>query len=195
MTDAILRPTSDDTTEWITITPHWNKIEEVVEDPTAGDGFAVGADENDAGQLEIQNYDPSVSPNDIQDVDEVTQIVVKCYIKEDEDFSAWSIDINLGGWVETKYLNPTASYAWYTTTWTGLSGSQADLDSFQIKYTCPTTMGKIKFIQLDTSYAIITYTPAVGAYGNNVDGVQSANIGKVMGVLSVNIAKVNGQGD
>ena len=37
----------------------------------------------------------------------------------------------------------------------------------------------------------ITYTLSTG-YGNNVNGVASANIGKVLGVATANIDKING---
>jgi hypothetical protein len=133
----------------------------------------------------------------IANVDEVTAITVYlyCFVQDTDQGTPCTktVNIDLGGFQGTKNIS-TGGTDWQDFTWSGLSGSQSDLDSLVVRlYSGEPVAGKIlgDNIQIYTIYATVTYTGGSG-YGNNFNGVASANIGKISGVATANIDKVKG---
>jgi hypothetical protein len=179
--------------QWNTTgTPSHAEIDE--DPPDAGDHVHANGSASD-NKIDIYSF-----PDTIDDVDEVTQIVVRVYLYSiDADVSPSAdvgyIDIDLGGYQGQKTLNKPHN-GLQTLTWAGLSGSQADMDGFELKLGVG-TLNDGKY--MDDSYTIycihvdVTYTPvAAGGWGHKFNGVAGASIGKISGVAIANVGKVKG---
>ena len=166
--------------------PNHAEIDEVT--PDVGDYVNAVGTTND-NKIDIYGF-----PNTIDDVDEVTQIAVRVYcINIDADESpagdVGNVDIDLGGYQGAKSINKPLN-GLQTLTWTGLSGSQADLDGLEVKLSVGTLSdGKIipGSYQIYALSVLVTYTPVAAGYAHKVLGVLPANIGKVLVVDTANI--------
>ena len=194
MVETGILPDADITTEWAVVpTPgtHYTAVDEYVVNTADWVWCAGGSN---------QGTETFGFPDTINDVDEVTQIVVNVhysFINADESpAGSITIDVYLGGWLGTKtFTKPHGG--WEAFTWAGLSASQADLNGLQVKFYAA-GLGAGKYIpdscQVHAVNVDVTYTATGGpaGWGHKVKGVLPANIGKINGVLTANIGKVNG---
>jgi hypothetical protein len=148
---GIVRPNENNNMLWTTYA--YTNIDDPVEEPAAGYGDTVWADQVD--NLEKQQYDMG----SLAGVDSVSQIVlhtrmagfrgdVDCniYIAE-----AWQTATNI-------YPGDSEILAWQPTiTWTG-AWTQADLDGLLLGFTAHTS-GTPDYIEIDVAYCEVTYTP------------------------------------
>ena len=185
-------PNADITSNWtpIPVGTHYTTVDEYVVN-TADYVYAISYPQG----IETFGF-----PDTIDDVDEVTQIVVNVYYStvdaDEAPTGSCTIDVYLGGWLGTKSFTKPKAGGWQAFTWAGLSGSQADLDGLQVKFNA-VGLGSGKYLgDVVSVHAVnvdVTYTPtAGGGWGHKVNGVLPANIGKINGVLTANIGKVNG---
>ena len=138
-------------------------------------------------------------PNTIDDVDEITQIVVNLYYisanADENPGGGVTVDINLGGWQGTKNLSKPHELAWGAFTWAGLSGSQANLDTFQVRI-IESGFSPGKYVpDMCTIYTMVvdvTYSAVAGGWGHIFLGIPSNKIGKVCGIPTANVGKIKG---
>lgn len=185
MATGIVRPNSPTVIyEWLGGgSTDWQQIDDDVEDPADGDDVEIAADKDDDGDIEVWNFTSILS------VDEVTQIVVKVRNRRVDAPISASVDINLGGWIGAQGFSPQLIEQWHTFTFSGLSGSQANLDGLQVKITLG-GMGDNNYFYVDVVYCIITYSELSG-WGHKFNDVAPANIAKINGVSIQNILKIN----
>lgn len=192
MATANLNPNGDITVQWIQIggsTYHFQEIDEGTVPVTTDHVYVQGV--GDVGKIESFNMQSTT-------VGTVTQIEVKVYTYSYlvGGSSLGTVDIYLGSWKGTKQIiNTNAVTQWTTYTWSGLSGSQAQLDALQVKFvagdleTNSNCVTVHDYVFIYTMYVIVTYTTG---YEHDFMGVPAANIGSVSGVPVVNIASIKG---
>ncbi len=158
MTTDFVDPDGDVTTEWSsTAGGHYTEIDDGQRQP------ATGAPLNEADYIhqlgQAGNKDDEFNMGTIADVDEVTAIKVWIFVESDLAASGSQVDgdINLGGaqGAKTIFLSTDAK-GWYSVEWTGLTGSQADLDALKVKLSFVETDGHEIFVY--AMYAEITFT-------------------------------------
>ena len=156
MTETVIEPDGDVSTPWNTPTPHWSKLNDGVTQPTAGDGTAVIADEDDDGEVEEFNMeDGSI------DTDLVSQVVIWFYAKA--ALNGYTVDINIywdSAWKGNMQQALTTSYAWYSKTF-DVSGAanrgQTELSAMKTRITADSAIGNNKTISVDAMYAAVTH--------------------------------------
>jgi len=192
MATAIIRPTADVTNEWTSPADpgnHHNYIDDVVVVPNAGDGAFIGANKDDDGDIEVFDMD-----NDTQDVDGNSISTIVIYVRAREQGGTTTniiVNVNLGGWLANRYLNPTLSWEWYPLAWGSLNCDQTDLDNLQIKFTAGTIVDP-QFQEIDVAYCVITYDQVAVGYGHDFLGIPAANIDSIMGIPAANIDNIMG---
>ncbi len=161
---GIIRQDGDITVQWHGTTPHYSRLNEEVEDPSSGNCVYIYTNEN--------SRTDQFSFNSILDIGTVTQIEVKMFAMRYGGVQYPNpkqpyVNIYLGewqgqkicSWVVGDYLS---DMTWTSLTWSGLSGSQSDLDDFQLKVITSSSLQFSGYNYLDTVYIIVTYTPDPG---------------------------------
>ncbi|MFX1320378.1 MAG: LamG-like jellyroll fold domain-containing protein [Promethearchaeota archaeon] len=149
---GIIRPNGDITTQWSMSTPHYTRLDEEIEDPTEGDSYYI--------YTCVPSMTEQYHFETIAGVDTITQIEVKMYGKVTQNKRP-TAQIYLGEWEDAKTCSWGPDlYTWSSLIWSGLSGSQSDLDNFQIKIKSPS--GYIGYLYLNTLYVIVTYQQVAG---------------------------------
>jgi hypothetical protein len=165
---TILRPNGDVSTNWDAgCSGDYTCVDEVVTQPSAGDGNARRADANDDGLVESYQMETAM-------VGTVTDITVWMYSYTEATTRQPDVNLNLGGLLTPQTAAWGISYGWTSLTWTGLSGTQADLDDLQVIFTANAVLNSNREHFLDTVYVEVTYD---SGFGNNppTDPVPSLN--------------------
>jgi len=161
-----IRPDGDTTTiQWTsTATTHYTEIDEVVVQPTAGTTTDYV---NNAGTVgNVDRY----TMGTISSVVQATQIVVWVYGYSTKNNSSMSVDLYYNGTLQNQgTVTFGTSYGWVSSTFTGLTLSQSDLDSLEISITGDAG-GRTYYVA--TLYADVTYT----AGSLSVDIVDSSGV-------------------
>ena len=152
-TTITLRPDGDRATcDWDAtsgIGNHYADINEVITDPTAGDGDCISTAVDD--EDDIFNMGTDTVPESYI----VTSLKLHVYTKDSgAGFGAYFYTTSTG-WSAAKYPNSDADYAWDDVSWTGLELSQADIDSLRLKFSSICIGGTI---YIDTAYMVATCT-------------------------------------
>jgi len=148
---GIVRPNADNTPLQWAPTPagtHYTTIDEVVEQPAAGDTADFVQESTDT---EVDTFDMET----IADVDTVGEVTVWGYGRRAVT-SALYVDIYMdGGWTaeQSLVLGEAPAYGWGSTTYYG-NWAQADLDALLLK--CIKS-GVVGVVNLCTAYAVIGY--------------------------------------
>lgn len=157
---TILRPESDDTTEWSATTNasyFWSEVDDDILNPfhkEEEDYIGYWAPEDEADEV-IFDF-PTIS-----DANKITQITAHMYCREDNELSGdpnADISFNSGtSWKEEKPFEiiGTTSYDWNTVTWTGLN--EASFNNFQLKLIAPDPLASNDHSVFEAIYVEVTY--------------------------------------
>lgn len=184
MPTGIVRPNANYVNQWALWSGSgdaWERVDDNIEQPTAGGGDAVHADDDDDN--DIEEFDMTTLTG------VVTVTAITAWVYANTLTVQPTIDVYLGGYLGAKTCT-WAVETWTSYTWSGLSGTQAQLDAIRVKFVSA-VHDKITNHLLDCVYLVITYTVPSG-YSHKFCGVLPANIGKISGVATANIGKVKG---
>lgn len=163
--NAIVRPDGDVVKAWrSTGAANYTEIDEVVTQPTAGD-TADYVDNNVSPAL-IDRY----SMGSISNIQSATAVSIWAYAYCDKNNSSITTQVFAGGVSQgSSTVGIATSYGWTSTSFTGLTLNQSQLDSLEVSLTV--NQGQ-RTCFIATLYADVTYTeaPAI-AISLNTDGV------------------------
>ena len=181
MVVTILRPNSTEVSTWLDASHSY--IDEVIEEPDAGDDEYCSANSDDNNEVFTVGF-----PNTIDDVDEVTNIIIWTQAQTNAgDPEIW---IQLV-WTEAEQqCDLPLEFGWTSNSFDG-SWNQEELDALLLHYRA-NTPDKGNTLFIETAYAVITYTAVSAGWGHKFLGIPAANIGKINGIPIANIGKVKG---
>lgn len=183
---AIIRPDGDGaTTDWDTPAgpPHWNRIEEVVTQPTVGDG-TVNTDTEAIDNLNSDIFTMNDGGIVLGDWDSgiITQIKIWIYGKTGLATSYITVKGNQTGTTSTKSLFFGTSYEWLSATYSGLSLNQAALNGFELTVNAAhDEPAESSTLYCDTAYIEVTFegNDSADLYIKNI--TQSTTVSQGMG--------------
>ena len=124
---------------------------------------------------------------------------VKVYLKAKYTTSGdQDVDVYvMGNSVETITVSDATWVTYSTaakTTWNGLiDWNDSRINALRVKFDKNGAAGMRQALLISYIYAEVTYVPALPAgYSNNVNGIDSGDIGKIWGIATADISKVNG---
>jgi len=186
MTLGYIQPNSDNVpNDWLPISTEYTLIDEARGSPNTTDYISATNLTGDDNKVSEFGF-----PNTINDVDEVTQIIVYSYgIKVGTPTPEVDLYIG-GGWRGYQECSVTTGWGWVGDTWNG-SWTQAELNAVQVRYRADVP-NKNDVNQISCVYLRVTYTQVVLGYGHDFMGVPAANIDSVNGVPTANIDNIKG---
>lgn len=155
----ILRPDGDSSVAWSHTDSggdgsHWKDLDEVIEDPNAGDGNVIYSTTHNQTDIFTMG---TVAMGGANVVTEIELYVYARYNTIFDKVYAYFYTTSTG-WSEARLLyNLTDSYVWKTVTWENMALSQADLDSLLIKFVYYDPSGFGQYAYIDLFYVDITY--------------------------------------
>lgn len=182
MTVGYIQPNSDDVpNDWNPIaSTEYILIDEPYGSPNTSDYISainIGGDDNKVSEFGF--------PNTINDVGEVTQIIVHSYgIRVGSNTP--EVDLSMGGYIGYVECSIGTGWGWATDIWNG-SWTQANLDAVQVRYRADVP-SKNDSNQISCVYLEVTYTPPVVEgwahkwVGFTPDKWNGMDIGKILGI-------------
>jgi hypothetical protein len=160
----VIRPIWDVQTQWLPAgVTHWNKLDDYIVDPEAGDNNFIVAASYDDGAI-----DEFLMDNNLQFIKKVTEIKVKTYgnfvgTKRPRVSIFWN-----DAWQSYKTVNlpgspvpvPPIPIGWATNTWT-LEGNQQDVDDLRVRYKANVQNVIYASNLIDAFYCEISYEPGI----------------------------------
>lgn len=165
-----IRPNGDSVTQWTsTGTNHYDQINEIVTQPTAGNtsnNVNNGGSSSNVDRFQMQS---------ISNITSVSAITVWVYAYSTRSNSSMSVDLYYDGATQqTGAVSLGTSYNWYSATFTGLTLSQSQLDGLEVIITGDAG-GRTYYVA--TLYADVTYTIfTVDIVDNSGNSVSSPSI-------------------
>lgn len=189
MATANIQPNGDSSVQWTLIgaATHAGAVNEDEGSPSTAEN--IGA----TNPMGMDGYVDDFHMETVGSVSSVSQIQVYAYGSGGATYGGdASVDLYDGSsWQGYHSLSFFAgSNSWKSYTFTGLSMTQTDLDNCRVRFRADVSVSKSS-VTIHCVYAVVTYT-GTGGYGNNFNGVASANIGKISGVATADIDKVKG---
>lgn len=186
MATGIVRPNANYINQWQLFGgagAAWERVGENIEQPTAGDDATVQADDDDDN--DIEEYQMGT----LTGVLTITSITV--WVFGTTLTNQPTINVYLGAYLGSKNCTWGLPANWTSYTWSGLSGTQAQLDAMRIKFVSP-VHDKVTSCTLDCVYAVITYTEPPSGWEHKFLGLPGASIGKISGLPIAKVGKVKG---
>lgn len=152
--DTIIRPNADGgTLQWTRsgVGDHYEDIDEVVEDPTAGDGDYITSTTD--GLVDIIEMGTFA----LAGIDVVTTITAHIYAKGNSYYCGATLDISDGNiYLGAKSIGTGFNeYVWSSITWTNISLNQTQLDSLKAVFTS-WHYADLGDVYVDTIYFTVT---------------------------------------
>jgi len=179
---AILRPNSTIAEPWsIGASPHHTSINEVVIDPAAGSAPSIGARKKEDSEEEIYGLQA------VGGVDAVTSITTHTEIawEPDEDSSGGlTVFVTIGGFLRALKFHTLPgddkSFIWYQFTQSGLSHTQAELNSATLSLKTD-NLTKDDALDVRAAYIEIIYDVSTSILqGGNFQGGRYSSIQRII---------------